>query len=143
MYTIDKPRKEAKFLGGDTVCGVADVEPQDVRIVRLWDGGTKDPGEDDLWLIRAASGKEYVVDGFELSPHPESPATVLEKIEDLLTWGHPLLHGFVLDALLKQAEAVVQEREIVIEQMKNSFIAGEAWVQCAEEVIAKLGVPKP
>lgn len=74
----------------------------------------------------------------ELTPRPDAPATVAEQIEQLLTWGHPLLHAFVIEAILRYAEQIVENREQVIADMANSIVHGPAWVGCAEEAIKAL-----
>ena len=70
-----------------------------------------------------------------------SPATVTEQIENLLQWGHPLLHAFVIEAILRYAEQIVENREQVIADMANSLVHGPAWVACAENAIEALGKP--
>lgn len=101
--------------------------------------GEDDEGNDRWRVLLPESGQSVIVFGDELSPAPDAPATNIELLEDLLTWGHPLLHGFVFDALGKQAQAVVDNREEVLKSMENSFVYGPAWVECAETILEKLG----
>jgi len=53
-----------------------------------------------------------------------------EKIANFMD-RHPLNQSFVLEALHRYAAQVEQQRERVIEGMKNNFVPGEAWVECA------------
>lgn len=100
----------------------------------------EDEDGETIYSIRLPiTGQGRIAYADELSPTPDAPATVSELIDDLLTWASPLMHAFVMDALLKQAEAVVLHRETVIKQMEGGFIYGPAWVACAEEVVEKLG----
>ena len=124
-------RKEARYTPDD-----GDLYEVPVTVV----GTDEDEDGETIYSIRLPlTGESRIAYADELSPTPDAPATVSELIDDLLTWGHPLLHAFVMDALLKQAEAVVLHRESVIASMKNSFVSGEAWVHCAETVVEKLG----
>lgn len=45
-----------------------------------------------------------------------------------------LMQGFILDALSKYSQHIINNEDKVIKQMQDSFISGEAWVGCAKEL---------
>ena len=45
---------------------------------------------------------------------------------------HPLNQAFVMEALSRYAKSVTANKATLIEQMKDGFISGEAWVASAE-----------
>ncbi len=49
-----------------------------------------------------------------------------------------LMQGFIIDALTKYSQHLINNEDKVIEQMKDSFVSGEAWVGCAKELNAYL-----
>jgi hypothetical protein len=49
-----------------------------------------------------------------------------------------LMQLFVLDALIKHSDMIVQREDQVLEQMKDHMIHGPAWVACAKELQKKL-----
>ena len=46
----------------------------------------------------------------------------------------PIMQLFVIDALAKFSEQIINNESKVIKQMEDSFISGEAWVGCAKEL---------
>lgn len=49
---------------------------------------------------------------------------------------------FIMDAIAKQSDRVLENREQTIDAMKNSFVHGEAWVDTAEQLQKVLGLSK-
>lgn len=45
---------------------------------------------------------------------------------------HPLNQAFVMEALSRYAASITANKSTLIEQMKDGFVSGEAWVASAE-----------
>jgi len=45
-----------------------------------------------------------------------------------------MMQLFIMHAIEAQSDRVVADRKKVIENMKDGFISGEAWVECAKEL---------
>lgn len=50
----------------------------------------------------------------------------------------PLAQLFVIDALDKWSQKIIDSQEQVLVQMKDGFVSGEAWVGVAKEINAKV-----
>jgi hypothetical protein len=59
--------------------------------------------------------------------------TNVQIVTSYMNTGSPLNQVFVIEAITKYAEQVRNQRLTVIDSMKNTFVSGEAWVQCADE----------
>lgn len=68
----------------------------------------------------------------------KKPNNNIEFLMDYMEWGSPLNQMFVVDAVIKQAERIVNNEEEVLKSMENNFIHGPAWVQAAKEFLQKL-----
>ena len=53
------------------------------------------------------------------------------RIKDLLA-GNPVAAMFIVDAILKQVEAVLKDEDATKKAMKTSFINGESWIEAAK-----------
>ncbi len=135
MFTSTQPFRRETFYEGPA----SDHNRINAQVI-----GPDDDDDDGnpRWLIALPNdgGRIRTVFACELSPEPDAPQTVAEQIEHFLTWNHPLLHAFVIEALIKYSDQIIENREQVIENMKNSFISGDAWVHCAEEVLKEFKV---
>ena len=49
----------------------------------------------------------------------------------------PMTEMFLLDAVTKYAESVVDDKDALIAEMADGFISGEAWVKTAEYILEK------
>jgi len=58
-----------------------------------------------------------------------------EKIVSYMNTGTPLHQVYLMDCLLKVSNAIVQHKDEVQENMKNSPVNPEAWIACAEDAI--------
>jgi hypothetical protein len=61
---------------------------------------------------------------------------------DILKGCNPIATMFIMDAIAKQSDRVLENREQTIDAMKNSFVHGEAWVNTAEQLQKVLGLSK-
>lgn len=61
--------------------------------------------------------------------------TNVELVTKYMEWGSPMNQLFVIDALRKHAELVVEKQDELRETMKDSFIHPEAWIQSAKDWI--------
>ena len=126
-------RTHAHYEGNTTVCNVW-LPAQRVKICGLHDSGNDYPEEDDMWRIQTPDGQSYVVDGCDLTPHPNAPATNAERFDHLCTWESPLVQLFLVDAVCKMADAVLANPDETRRQMENSMVNAEAWLQAAQVV---------
>lgn len=60
------------------------------------------------------------------------PKNNIEIVNDYMQFGSAMNQVFLIDALNKHAERIVKNQEQVREQMKDSFIHPEAWIECAK-----------
>ncbi len=67
----------------------------------------------------------------------ETNVQFLTRICNFSTHG-ALMQMFVIDALTKHADRIVEHAEEVKAQMAEGFISGEAWVSVAKELQAEL-----
>lgn len=65
----------------------------------------------------------------------KKPTTNTEFLTQFMEWGSPMNQMFVIDAISKQAQAVVDNEQDVLERMKGSMFHGPAWVQCAKDFL--------
>jgi len=137
MFTPTQPFRHETFYEGPE----SDHNKANAQVVGPFDD---DEDGNPRWRVAIPTkpGRILIVFGDELSPEPDAPATIAEQIDHFLTLGHPLLHAFVIEALVRYSEGVVKNREQVGEYMKQGFISGEAWVHCAELTIAEFSEPK-
>lgn len=61
---------------------------------------------------------------------------------DILKGANPIAKMFIFDAVYKHIERVLENKESTVEAMKNSFIHGQAWVDCAEQLKVSLNEKK-
>lgn len=61
---------------------------------------------------------------------------------DILNGCNPIATMFILDAVFKQIDRVLEDKDLTIEKMKKSFIHGQAWVDCAEQLKVALNDKK-
>ena len=57
----------------------------------------------------------------------------IEVLTDYMSYGSALRQAFVMEAIGRYAEEICKNQNAVREQMKNSFIAPEAWIDCAND----------
>lgn len=129
MFRPNQPHRDEVTYHGE------ESNFEDVRVRVLKPVTINDPeyGESDGYQIRLPiTGKVIAVFEDELTPTPNAPETLVEKLDYLLTWGHPACAGFVIDSLVQRAENVINNAEEVRERMKNHFISPEAWIEAAK-----------
>jgi len=61
---------------------------------------------------------------------------------DILKGCNPIATMFIFDAISKHIDLVLKDKEHTIEAMKNSFVNGEAWVDCAQQLQTSFGWSK-
>lgn len=59
--------------------------------------------------------------------------TNLSFVQEFMNYGSPLNQVFVMDAIGKLAEAVIQQQDKLREQMAGGFVHPEAWIKCAKD----------
>ena len=59
--------------------------------------------------------------------------TNIEFVTEFMEFGSPLKQVWLLDALDKWSNHLIENESDVLKEMENSFINGEAWIQCAKE----------
>lgn len=59
--------------------------------------------------------------------------STVAKITEYMELGHPLNQAFVIEAVSRYAKQITDNKEQVRQDMANTFINGDAWVQCAEQ----------
>lgn len=67
--------------------------------------------------------------------NPETNQEILTRLFDTLG---PMAEMFVIDALTKHTQKIIDNETEVIEQMENDFIHGPAWVQVAKDIKREL-----
>lgn len=67
----------------------------------------------------------------------KQPKTNIELVTELMEYSKngALTQVYIISALQQWSEYVVNNKDEVIQGMTGSIIHGEAWVQCAEEVL--------
>ena len=63
------------------------------------------------------------------------PTNNVEMLTQFMEYGSPLNQLFVIDALTKQAQYLVDNEEEALKQMEGSFVNGTAWVKCAKDFL--------
>ncbi len=66
-------------------------------------------------------------------PKPTNTA----RVAAFMDYGSPINQMFVIEAICKYANQVLDNEQKVLENMAKGFISGEAWVQCAKDWKAK------
>jgi hypothetical protein len=92
-------------------------------------------GEDDEFRIRTMNGREYIVDGCDLSPHPDERELNTEFMVRMMEYGNPLVQGFVIEAVEKYSRLVLAMSDEDRAAMDASFISYAGWQQCAQQCL--------
>ncbi len=66
------------------------------------------------------------------------PLSNEDKILHYITYGSPMNQAFLLDAVLKQAYRIVENKDEVRKSMAESFIHPDSWIAAAESAIKHL-----
>lgn len=61
--------------------------------------------------------------------------TNVDMITDFMERGSALNQMFVVDAVVKLAELILENKEEVLKRMEGGFVHGPAWVKCAEDFL--------
>ncbi len=64
--------------------------------------------------------------------------TNTEFVQELMEYNSPLVQLFVIEALTKWSEMIVDNEEDVIKELENTMIHGPSWVDAAKTVKEKL-----
>ena len=70
--------------------------------------------------------------GIQLMPRKKQ-ITNLSFVQEFMNYGSPLNQVFVMDAIGKLAEAVIQQQDKLRDQMAGGFVHPEAWIKCAKD----------
>ncbi len=54
-------------------------------------------------------------------------------LNDFMQWGSPLNQIFVMDAIGKLANMVIDQQDQLRIDMKDNFVHPESWIQCAKD----------
>ena len=68
--------------------------------------------------------------------------TAPQVLIDILKGCNPIAKMFIFDAIYKHIDRVLENKETTVEAMKDSFIHGQAWVDCAEQLKVSLNENK-
>ena len=63
----------------------------------------------------------------------KKPQTNVEFLTQYMEWGSPLNQAFVMDAIGKLADKIVENEDEVLKSMEGGFVHGPAWVKCAKD----------
>jgi hypothetical protein len=109
---------------------------QSVTIIRA----VPDHGdEEDRFEVEFRNAGRAIVDGCDLHPHPESPATNVELLTHMCNNGSTaMVQAFIMDAIGKVAAAVIADADNVKAKMEGGMISGDLWVDTAKEIKAQL-----
>ena len=58
--------------------------------------------------------------------------TNVQLVKKIMETGSPMNQLFVLDALTKWSDHIIENKEETLKQMENTMIYGPAWVESAE-----------
>jgi hypothetical protein len=56
----------------------------------------------------------------------------VELVEKIMLTGSPLNQIFVMDALIKWSNHIINNKEEVLKSLENTMIRGPAWIEAAE-----------
>ena len=66
------------------------------------------------------------------------PTGKVESNEQLLRrlcrFENPMVQAFIIDAMMKQAKAVLADKEGITERMKDHMITPQLWIHCAQVI---------
>lgn len=135
-------RTQTLFTGGDVRISSGNARDgffpqQTVTIIRaIPDHGD----EEDRFEIELRNAGRAIVDGCDLHPHPDAPATNVEFITHLMTaHPNPLVQGFIPEAIAKYAEFCLQDEAKYREQAgDNPLINPTAWLGIAKELLDEI-----
>ncbi len=65
----------------------------------------------------------------------KQPKTNVDFFADFMNYGSAMNQMFVLDAVTKMAQKIVDNEEQVLKDMEGSFVHGPAWVKCAKDFL--------
>jgi tRNA G37 N-methylase TrmD len=63
------------------------------------------------------------------------PTNNVEMLTQFMNYGSELNQIFVIDAVTRLAELVVENEEQTLKHMEGGLIHGPAWVQCAKDFL--------
>lgn len=63
----------------------------------------------------------------------KKPSTNVEFLTHYMEWGSPLNQVFVMDAIGKLVDKIIENEAEVLKSMEGSFVYGPAWVKCAKD----------
>jgi RimJ/RimL family protein N-acetyltransferase len=122
------------FAGLTRGCHVT-LSEQPVKIIReIPETGNED--EDDRFEVEFFNLGRTIVDGCDLHPHPNAPATNAEFMAWLVEEAspNPLMQGFVPEAVAKYAEMCLAKPEKFADD-EQSVVNGKAWLSVAKEAL--------
>jgi hypothetical protein len=137
-------RKITTFQGGDltglSAFGVTrgctvHMPEQPCKIIReIPETGNEDEG--DRFEVEFYNMGRTIVDGCDLHPHPNAPATNAEFMAWLVEEAspNPLMQGFVPEAVAKYAEMCLAKPEKFADD-QQSVVNGKAWLSVAQEAL--------
>jgi hypothetical protein len=138
-------RTQTLFTGGEVRISSGNARDgffpqQTVTIIRA----IPDRGEEeDRFEVEFRNAGRAIVDGCDLHPHPDSPATNVELLTHMCNNGATAMtQAFIMDAIGKVADAVVADADNVRQKMDGSMISGDLWVATAQEIKDALAEPR-
>lgn len=99
-----------------------------------------DPDDHDVWRVQFGD-HIHEIDGCDLSPHPEAPATNEELVAFHFQWSRygAMGQAFVMEAILKYASQVMLMSYEERAAMEKGFIHPDLWQACAREALEFYG----
>lgn len=56
-----------------------------------------------------------------------------ELVTEFMEFGSPLNQAFVMEAITRYANLVIEQQDELRESMKDGFVHPEAWIKCAKD----------
>jgi hypothetical protein len=53
---------------------------------------------------------------------------------DILKGSNPITKMFIFDSIYKNIDNILKDKQATLDAMKDSFIHGESWIDCAEQL---------
>ena len=127
-------RTHVQFTGGDDIHGKY-VEAQLVKVLSAVPDQGEDDEEADMWRVKLASGDIRTVDGCDMHPHPEAPATNIEAITHLMTWGQTAFtQAFIVESAMRYADQLLADEAKSRADLADGFISADLIISTAHEV---------
>lgn len=65
----------------------------------------------------------------------QNSMTNIEFLTEFMSWGNFVNQVFVMDAIIKSAKNIVDNKDYLLKEMKDPLIHPKDWIQSAEEFL--------